>query len=333
MNGQNDLKLVLLVQILALIQFHGTESGTFRSQMKRSNIPVFEHLYGELEAPRRLDALHSERLEQRSGFHDWKIKPHRHDKLEQIFTVLEGGGEAILDGKSIKFVAPFVIYVPSLTVHSFNYIADSSGFVLSAFKAEISTCFKNAANLSPLFNQAMTFTHAGNQKHMDTVIEQIINFHEEYRSNQPGRLLALRSQLALILANLSRCISQHGDVMTEPNFPDQQKLATLMAIIEEHYAQNHGTEFYAKAMKMTSPKLRRMTQSILGISAHQLINNRILLEAKRNILYTSMNASQIADMLGFKDPAYFSRFFKKHTRESPSEYRIRAQIMDELQLS
>ena len=291
---------------------------------QKPNIPVYEHLYGELESPRQLDELHCERLEQRSGFHDWKIKPHRHDRLDQFFAVLTGGGEAIVDGKSLSFVAPYVIYVPSLTVHSFKYIANSSGFVLSAFKDEVSACLNDAPELSAIFSRPLAVSREDNENILDAVFRPFNLFHQEYRTNKPGRLLSLRSLLSIIIVNLSRSVSEQDENASAANNSDRLKVNALIEIIERHYAENHNTEFYAKAMNTSLPKLRQLTQSILGVSAHQLINNKILLEAKRNILYTSMTASQISDMLGFKDPAYFSRFFKKHTGESPSEYRKRA---------
>ncbi|RBP47167.1 helix-turn-helix domain-containing protein [Arenicella xantha] len=298
--------------------------------MTQSNIPIFSNLYEELEPTQLPDSLHCERLEQRSGFHDWKIKPHRHDQLVQLFVVLEGGGEAIIDGEAIKFVAPFVAYVPSLTVHSFHYIEDSSGFVLSVFKDEVHSSLQSVPNLVSLFNQSFSISENDNTRQIAKILDLMTRFHDEYRSNRACRLLALRSLLALILVNLSRCVPQLNEQPSETDFDNQQKVATLMEVIEANYTEHHSTEFYANAMNITLTKLRRMTQSILGISAHQLINNKIILEAKRNILYTSMTASQIADMLGFKDPAYFSRFFKKHTGESPSEYRKRASISENL---
>lgn len=289
--------------------------------MNRNNIPVYGHLYGDIESPGLPDALHSERLEQRSAFHDWTIKPHRHDQLVQIFAVVKGGGEATIDGKLMTFSAPYLIFVPSLTVHSFNYFPDSSGFVLSAFKEEISSCIKGVPHLNALLSLPFSIASTANKELLELVLQQMNQFHEEYRRNKPGRLLALRSILSLILVNLGRCSSQDNERLATTQHRDQRRVMQLMEIIEKHFAENHSTEFYAEAMNITPAKLRQMTQSILGVSAHQLINNRILLEAKRNILYTSMTASQVAHMLGFKDPAYFSRFFKKHTGLSPSAYR------------
>lgn len=289
--------------------------------MKRNNIPVYGHLYGDIESPGLPDALHSERLEQRSAFHDWTIKPHRHDQLVQIFAVVQGGGEASIDGKLITFTAPYLIFVPSLTVHSFNYFPSSSGFVLSAFKEEVSSCIKSVPQLNASLSLPFSVASTANKELLELVLQQMNQFHDEYRRRKPARLLALRSILSLILVNLGRCSSHENERLATSQHLDQLRVMQLMEIIENHFTENHSTDFYAAAMNITSAKLRQMTQSILGVSTHQLINNRILLEAKRNILYTSMTASQIAHMIGFKDPAYFSRFFKKHTGFSPSEYR------------
>lgn len=289
--------------------------------MNNNAIPFFTHLYGQIDTSQTPDTLHSEQLEQRSAFHDWTIKPHRHEQLVQIFAVLEGGGEAIIDGRSIQFDAPFIIFVPSLTVHGFQYQSDSSGFVLSAFKDEVIDCLNTLPQLMPMFNQSLSVALDNNEKHIRRALDLINDFHNEYRSNKQGRTLALRSLLSLILVTLSRCNTKANISASINDLQDQEKVAVLMDIVEDNFIKQHSTQFYADAMNMTPTKLRHVTQSILGISVHQIIINKLILEAKRNILYTSMSASQISEMLGFKDPAYFSRFFKKHTGKAPSVYR------------
>lgn len=53
-----------------------------------------------------------------------------------------------------------------------------------------------------------------------------------------------------------------------------------------------------------------------------MINQRLLLEAKRDLVYTTMTITQVSDSLGFSEPAYFSRFFKRGTGQSPKQFRI-----------
>jgi len=64
-----------------------------------------------------------------------------------------------------------------------------------------------------------------------------------------------------------------------------------------------------------------MTRRYAGQSAQALVHQRQLLEAKRLLVYSSMTLSQIADALQFSEPAYFSRFFKRLTGQTPSAFR------------
>ncbi|MNE89947.1 Transcriptional activator NphR [compost metagenome] len=61
-----------------------------------------------------------------------------------------------------------------------------------------------------------------------------------------------------------------------------------------------------------------------GQSALQIIHQRLLLEAKRNLIYTNMTVSQVSDSLGFSDPTYFSRFFRRLGGQSPKAFRTAA---------
>ncbi len=74
---------------------------------------------------------------------------------------------------------------------------------------------------------------------------------------------------------------------------------------------------------MTSAHLNTLCRRLAGRSALQLLHERLLLEAKRQLTYTNMTIGQVADTLGFSEPAYFTRFFKRHTGFSPKAFRQR----------
>ena len=56
-------------------------------------------------------------------------------------------------------------------------------------------------------------------------------------------------------------------------------------------------------------------------SALQVIHNRVVMEARRMLVYTDASAKEIAWKLGYEDPAQFSKLFKRHVGLSPSDYR------------
>jgi AraC family transcriptional activator of pobA len=82
-----------------------------------------------------------------------------------------------------------------------------------------------------------------------------------------------------------------------------------------HYAQNIG---------ISTAHLNALCRQLTSRSALELIQERIALEARRNLVYTAMTISTVAEALGFADPAYFTRFFKRHTGMSPKAFRLQA---------
>ena len=75
---------------------------------------------------------------------------------------------------------------------------------------------------------------------------------------------------------------------------------------------------------MTAAHLNALCRQTVGKSALELIHERMILEAKRNLVYTSMSISEVSYAIGFSDPAYFTRFFKRQVGLSPKEFRKRA---------
>ena len=67
--------------------------------------------------------------------------------------------------------------------------------------------------------------------------------------------------------------------------------------------------------------MREICQGMTGKSAGTLVQDRLVLEAQRLLIYTNATSSMVAYELGFKDPSYFSRFFKRRTGLSPMAFR------------
>jgi AraC family transcriptional regulator, transcriptional activator of pobA len=102
---------------------------------------------------------------------------------------------------------------------------------------------------------------------------------------------------------------------------EPQLLRRLIAAIEKYYSTRHSPTEYAKLLNVTVKTLNRITKSQLNKTVTHLIAGRIVTEAKRELCLSTKAVKEIAAMLGFNDEAYFSRFFKRHTRMSPGIYR------------
>jgi AraC-like DNA-binding protein len=92
-------------------------------------------------------------------------------------------------------------------------------------------------------------------------------------------------------------------------------------LLEAHFSQIKTVSVYAEKLCIAEKKLNQSTTKILGKTPKQLIDARVLLEAKRLLIHDSKSIKEIAYELGFDEPTNFIKYFKKHTQKTPTEFR------------
>ena len=100
-----------------------------------------------------------------------------------------------------------------------------------------------------------------------------------------------------------------------------RKIKQLEQLIDAHYKRHHLAKEYAQMLHVSPKHLNRMCDQTLGKTTTQLIHDRILLEAKRMLVHPKTQLTQVSEELGFKDYAYFSRWFKKKCELTPSLFK------------
>lgn len=92
-------------------------------------------------------------------------------------------------------------------------------------------------------------------------------------------------------------------------------------LVDDHFTAEHGTEFYADQLCVTSNYLNKMVKRVLGISTKGYIQRRRVQEACRQLQYTTLSVQEIAEWLGYESSTYFVRSFRKITGKTPLEFR------------
>ncbi|MED5501128.1 MAG: helix-turn-helix domain-containing protein, partial [Pseudomonadota bacterium] len=115
-----------------------------------------------------------------------------------------------------------------------------------------------------------------------------------------------------------------------PRLPLRQEkgythLVRYQRLIERHYREQPSITWMANQLGITATHLNTHCQRLAGSSAKLLLHERVMLEAKRLLTYTNMTISEVAYQLGFSEPAYFTRFFKRNTKLSPKTFRQQRQ--------
>ena len=143
--------------------------------------------------------------------------------------------------------------------------------------------------------------------------------HEERSLGRAGYRIAMRGLLALIAVEVARMAASRA--RADPLTPTDATVVALRKLIEEHFQTERQLAFYADKLAMTVDRLNDHVKRATGVTAGHLIRQRVLTEAKRQLVFTNQPIHEIAYDLAFSDPSHFARFFRKQTGTAPHEFR------------
>ncbi|UVM54936.1 helix-turn-helix domain-containing protein [Pseudomonas sp. B21-012] len=284
--------------------------------MSKASIPVFK-LYGEQLQWPTPDLLHCESIPARSRLHDWEIEPHRHADLCQLLFLYAGQAEIEVEGQVRRLEQAAIQVVPALCVHGFRFSSDVDGYVVTLAAPLVNLLHTQLAGAPAALAQAGTYLAGDDRNYLYSLFSAL---QQEYQRDLPGRDLQLRSLINLLVVWISRqCLQRHGQGLAVAR--GREYLQSFNTLVEAQFRQQPSVEALAHEVGISVAHLNSICRELAGQSALQIIHQRLLLEAKRELIYTSLSIKQLADSLGFADPAYFSRFFRRLTGKAPSDFR------------
>jgi AraC family transcriptional regulator, transcriptional activator of pobA len=286
-------------------------------------IPSF-FLYGE--APRDDDepTLHVEPIEFRSAPHHWKISPHVHRTLHQVVFVQRGRGVALAEGTIVEYHPPALVIVPAGTVHGFEFEPGTEGFVMSMADELLREISRRDVGIASLFESSTTLEVRRDALRTTDLAPGFKMLAREFGHSPPGHALALEGLLKMILANVLRLSRPGVETSGAADGRYRRIVLRFREVIESVFREGWSLADYASALNISQSRLRNACLSVTEQSPMQLVHARILLEAKRQLRYTSASVSEIAYALGFEDPAYFTRFFSQRIGLAPRAFRLSA---------
>jgi len=279
-------------------------------------VPLFQ-LYGENQAWPGTDLLHCESIPARSRLHHWEIKPHQHAELFQLLYVQRGRAEVEIEGVRSAIDEAAIQVVPPLTVHGFRFSADIQGHVLTFGTALVADLEQRLGTPLGVLTQAACYPLGKDRVRLRSLIDTL---QQEYQGNAPGRAALLEALVTALLVWIGRC-QQQGQAPRNRDERDRQLLGQYLRLVEAHYREHLSVEDFAARLKVPSLQLNQLCRALCGQSALQVVHQRLLLEARCNLVYTRMSIGQLSDSLGFSDPTYFARFFKRLSGQTPNGYR------------
>jgi AraC family transcriptional activator of pobA len=286
-------------------------------------LPLF-HLYGDPPDDQAFDFIHVETIASRSSIHDWTIRAHRHRNLFQILLIERGAGEMTFEAAVIPFTAPSVILVPPAVAHGFRFQPDETdGYVVSFTEDVVAALGERSgealARLQGSSEQPVLPLSGSEEAGRLAVLCR--DLHDEGFLARDGHRLAMRALLALLAieaVRLAASRARSGAVTLRPADPTVER---LRALLEEHFRRHRMIGFYAGRLAMTPDRLNDHVKRAIGVTAGHLIRQRVLTEAKRQLVFTAEPIQEIAFALAFSDHSHFTRFFRKQTGMTPHDFR------------
>ncbi len=278
----------------------------------------FYWIYGE--APREVDLhfVHVERVSDRAHIHDGHVRPHRHPHLHQISLWLAGEGIYRLEEQRIALPGAALSVAPAGAVHGFDVTGSSDAIVVS-----MSDGFKNGclADTDPRILEcvATPLILPIPPERQEEALRLFTGVEREYRHYSWGQKAAVGAHVHLIAVLAARL---HETGTGNPPRPARGRLLQRFhLLIERHFRERWPIARFAAALGTTPYLLNRAAMEGHGLGASAVVRQRTTTEAKRLLLYTMLQITEISATLGYDDPTHFARAFRRETGEQPSVWR------------
>lgn len=249
-----------------------------------------------------------------------RLRPHVHDFF-QVFWV-EGRTTLMHDFREYRLKGKTVVFVNPGQVHSLRRNPEMRG-VQASFTQEFfdhrSPPPSKLIDL-PFFFEPEAVPCLPVPDTDDHRIERVFaEMQREYDLARPQAADALRSLLQLLFVRVSRLFAE---VHPSPGVSKAAQVARrFLVAVEHHFREDWSVADYARELHLTANHLNDTVREQTGHTAGDIIRRRKLLDAQRLLLHSDLNVAEIAYQLGFPDPSYFSRFFRRMAQRTPAAFR------------
>jgi AraC family transcriptional activator of pobA len=243
-------------------------------------------------------------------------KPRRIMKYVLVYCA-SGGLSMTIDEKEFLLTAGYVITITSGQIHHINRTSKARGYIL---EFTLDFFCKDDKDIELIFHNGLFCHFAMNEMiPVDkTIVGAQLSVIEQELLKKPYQyLISVHSRIELILVEINRAKVNRGDEIWKP---DALFLKFLEAV-RNNFEHNYALSQFAKMLGTTEIKLNELAKLHAGKTAQNVIYGLIASEAKRLLTYGDLSVKEVAYKLGFNDPFYFSNFFKKQTKLSPSLYK------------
>ncbi len=248
------------------------------------------------------------------------VKTHAHNNQFQIFIILEGETQLLYDKQVYHIQAPAFITVPKNTDHGFEHLTPLKGWIISLSDNMLEHMVRREAEVIEAI-ELFQVTKVVVGEYSEEIFSTMLRCIAEFQSDQPGRLLMLEhlvGQFIVQLRRLPRDLQQRIFIANNASIIYYRRFTQL---IRQSITYKKNIEEYASDLKITSGHLSRICNTIAFKSPKEIIMDYYITQAQLLFVNGEKTIAEVSYDLGFDDPSYFSRVFKRKIGLTPNEFR------------
>jgi AraC family transcriptional activator of pobA len=287
--------------------------------MKKEPFPIFD--MNDFKYLGKENGFYADRFSNQIQLYRERIMPpHRHNFYLSILCT-KGSGTHQIEFKNYDVHPGMVFMMVPGQVHSWPSLNNVEGYVFF-HTAEF---FNLNFTLEKIENYPF-FTCLRNSPQIilkETVCKKVEQFYKEILTEFEQDNLMKFQRIASLVNALYISLSREyipEKIYDSQNLNYLARLRELETLVDKHFKTIKSPNAYAKMMHISLKHLNRICKVCINQTVSEVITDRIILEAKRVIVFSKNNISEIVDELGYEDKSYFSRLFKKKTGKTPLEY-------------
>jgi AraC family transcriptional activator of pobA len=252
------------------------------------------------------------------------------ERRAHLLLLQSDRGRASWQGTGVALEAPTLLWLPGGIDATVDVGPGAHGFLLSVeddFLIKIVAGNAEALHLRRTTERVALIAGEMLPPFLDTIAESCRAIVTELRTPGFGGATLISSHLLLLCLQLWRLSASHDErdeMAVRGGGP--ALVGNFLQMVELHYRDGWAVARYASALGVTSDKLHAHCQREKGCGPRAIIHERLLREACTRLQQLDLPVEQIGYGLGFRDPAYFSRFFRKYRGASPGNYRRQVRL-------
>jgi len=248
------------------------------------------------------------------------LLPHKHDFFFALL-ITKGRGTHTIDFVEYDVKPGRVFMISPGQIHDFNLSDDADGYLFfhtRSFYDSYSSSKKvqDYPFFCSIYNSPLITPH---NRHLQKIEELFAEIQKEFEQHYLMKFQRIHVLMEQLYIDLTRIYLPQKQINSQ-NQNYLSKVRKLEDLIDVNFRKIKSPSEYARKMFISEKHLNRMCKECLNKTTSDLIVDRVMLEAKRQLIYTSDTVAEIAEQMGYDDQSYFARLFKKKCGKTPVEF-------------